>query len=91
MGQIRLSRAGHLSAAAAQTQPDLLAMARGKAAGDSFYIATLMFQRARQLRDGARPRVDARGHTVTRVAFLEVLAGLVCSTGVLADIAEVGR
>jgi DNA-directed RNA polymerase subunit K/omega len=56
---------------------DLRALGRGQAAGDAFYVATLMFQRARQLKDGARPRVDARGHTSTRVALLEVLAGLV--------------
>ena len=64
-------------------RPDLLAMARGKMAGDGFYIATLMFQRQRQLKDGARPRVESRGHTTTRVAVLEVLAGLVCATETL--------
>jgi DNA-directed RNA polymerase subunit K/omega len=56
---------------------DLRALGRGQAAGDGFYVATLMFHRARQLKQGARPRVDARGHTSTRVAVLEVLAGLV--------------
>lgn len=56
---------------------DLSALTRGQSAGDAFYVATLIFQRAKQLRDGARPRVDARGHTPTRVALLEVLAGLV--------------
>ena len=56
---------------------DLRALGRGQSAGDSFYVVTLMFQRAKQLRDGARPRVDPRGHTAARVALLEVLAGLV--------------
>lgn len=56
---------------------DLSALTRGQAAGDSFYVVTLMFQRAKQLREGAHPRLDARGHTPTRVALLEVLAGLV--------------
>jgi DNA-directed RNA polymerase subunit K/omega len=54
--------------------------ARGRTAQDGFYIATLMFQRARQLRDGARPRVESRGHTSVRVAVLEVLAGLVAAS-----------
>jgi DNA-directed RNA polymerase subunit K/omega len=56
---------------------DLRALSRGQAAGDSFYVVTLMFQRAKQLKAGARPRVDPRGHTPARVALLEVLAGLV--------------
>lgn len=56
---------------------DLGALSRGQVAGDGFYVATLIFQRAKQLRDGARPRLDARGHTPTRVALMEVMAGLV--------------
>jgi DNA-directed RNA polymerase subunit K/omega len=39
-----------------------------------FHIAALAFQRARQLKNGARPRVDAAGHRPTRLALLEVLA-----------------
>jgi DNA-directed RNA polymerase subunit K/omega len=39
-----------------------------------FHVAALAFQRARQLREGARPRVDAAGHKVVTVALLEVLA-----------------
>jgi DNA-directed RNA polymerase subunit K/omega len=58
-------------------ESDLRALGRGHAAGDSFHVVTLMFRRARQLKDGARPRVDARGHTPVRVALLEVLAGLI--------------
>lgn len=56
---------------------DLRALARGHSAGDAFFVATLMFQREKQLRSGARPRVDPRGHTPARVAQLEVEAGLV--------------
>jgi DNA-directed RNA polymerase subunit K/omega len=42
-----------------------------------FHVAVLAFQRVRQLRDGARPRVDPAGHTLPRVAILEVAAELV--------------
>jgi hypothetical protein len=49
----------------------------GRRAWGSFHLATLTFHRARQLRAGSRPRVDAQGHTLLRVAFLEVTAGTV--------------
>ncbi len=39
-----------------------------------FHLVTLVFQRAKQLQNGARPRVDAAGHKPTRVALLEVMA-----------------
>jgi DNA-directed RNA polymerase subunit K/omega len=39
-----------------------------------FHIAALAFQRSRQLKQGARPRVAAEGHKVVTVALLEVLA-----------------
>ena len=39
-----------------------------------FHVATLAFRRAKQLHDGARPRVDAAGHLSWRVALLEVEA-----------------
>jgi hypothetical protein len=48
-----------------------------EASWSPFYLATLIFQRARQLKCGARPRVDSRGHSLTRVALIEVMAGLV--------------
>lgn len=48
-------------------------------AAHRFYLATLMFHRARQLKSGARPRVDSSGHALVRVAVLEVMAGLVVS------------
>ena len=39
-----------------------------------FHVATLAFHRAKQLHDGARPRVDAPDHRSWRVALLEVEA-----------------
>ncbi len=48
--------------------------ARDGALLSRFHIAALAFQRARQLRAGARPRVDAVGHKVITLALLEVLA-----------------
>jgi DNA-directed RNA polymerase subunit K/omega len=39
-----------------------------------FPRATLAFFRAKQLHDGARPRVDGQGHRSWRVALLEVEA-----------------
>lgn len=45
-----------------------------------FHIAALVFQRARQLQNGARPRVDAAGHRPTRIALLEVLADTISWT-----------
>jgi DNA-directed RNA polymerase subunit K/omega len=37
----------------------------------------VVFQRAKQLQNGARPRVDAGNHKPTRVALMEVLADTV--------------
>ena len=45
-----------------------------------FHIAALVFQRARQIQAGARPRVDGAGHRTTRIALLEVLADTVSWT-----------
>ena len=45
--------------------------------GTQLHTATCTFQRARQLKDGARPRVEPRGHTILRVALMEVTAGMV--------------
>jgi DNA-directed RNA polymerase subunit K/omega len=42
-----------------------------------FHIATLVMQRAKQLAQGARPRTEANGHKVCRVALSEVLLGAV--------------
>lgn len=41
---------------------------------DPFHIAALTFQRARQLKNGARPRVESLDHRPTRLALLEVLS-----------------
>jgi DNA-directed RNA polymerase subunit K/omega len=47
----------------------------------NFHVASLVFQRARQLKNGARPRVDdAAGHVPTRVALMEVRAETVSWT-----------
>jgi len=42
-----------------------------------FLLVTLTSQRAKQLENGARSRVDAGDHKCARVAMIEVLAGLV--------------
>lgn len=39
-----------------------------------FHISALAFQRATQLKQGARPRVDAGNHKIATVAVMEVLA-----------------
>jgi DNA-directed RNA polymerase subunit K/omega len=39
-----------------------------------FHISALAFQRAQQLKQGARPRVDAGVHKIATVAVMEVLA-----------------
>jgi DNA-directed RNA polymerase omega subunit len=45
-----------------------------------FLLASVAFQRAKQLQMGARPRVEAAGHKPTRVALLEILADAVSWT-----------
>ena len=47
----------------------------GQTPWGSFHLATVMFQRARQLRNGSRPRVQPNGHKALRIALLEVTAG----------------
>jgi DNA-directed RNA polymerase subunit K/omega len=42
-----------------------------------FHVAAVAFQRARQLQNNARPRVEVDGHKVHRVALMEVMAGAV--------------
>jgi DNA-directed RNA polymerase subunit K/omega len=42
-----------------------------------FHLVSVVFQRAKQLQNGARPRVDAGNHKPTRVALMEVLADTV--------------
>jgi DNA-directed RNA polymerase subunit K/omega len=42
-----------------------------------FHLVAVVFQRAKQLKSGARPRVDAGSHKATRLALLEVLADTV--------------
>jgi DNA-directed RNA polymerase subunit K/omega len=62
---------GAVEAAAAGSPPP------HKMMEDRFYLIALIFQRARQLQNGARPRVYKDGHKPTRLAQLEVMAGLV--------------
>jgi DNA-directed RNA polymerase subunit K/omega len=45
-----------------------------------FHVAALVFQRVRQLKNGARPRVDPGGHKSLHLALLEVLANTVSWT-----------
>ena len=47
-----------------------------------FHLVSVVFQRAKQLQAGARPRVEAGHHKSTRVALLEVLADTVSWTAV---------
>jgi DNA-directed RNA polymerase subunit K/omega len=49
----------------------------GVGAPDKFWLAAVAFLRARQLQNGARPRVDDGDHKPCRLAQLEVMAGLV--------------
>jgi hypothetical protein len=45
-----------------------------------FHVACVAFQRAKQLKNGARPRVDSTARSPTRLALLEVLADTVSWT-----------
>jgi DNA-directed RNA polymerase subunit K/omega len=45
-----------------------------------FHIAAMAFQRVKQLKNGARPRVDSADHRPTRIALLEVLADTISWT-----------
>jgi DNA-directed RNA polymerase subunit K/omega len=45
--------------------------------GDKLLTATVIFRRQRQLQAGAHPRVDPQHHAFTRIATMEVAAGLV--------------
>lgn len=44
---------------------------------NGFHFACLTFQRARQLKNGGRPRLEAAGHKYLWVAMQEVRAGMV--------------
>lgn len=47
---------------------------------NAFHIAALTFQRARQLKAGARPRIESSDHVPTRLALMEVLSDTVSWT-----------
>jgi len=59
------------------SRSEVLASCEGQMPWGSLHLATVMFRRALQLRNGARPRVDAHGHKVLRIAFLEVTTGAI--------------
>jgi DNA-directed RNA polymerase omega subunit len=44
---------------------------------NKFCLVTVAFLRAKQLQNGARPRVEPSGHKFQRVAMAEVAAGLI--------------
>jgi DNA-directed RNA polymerase omega subunit len=50
-----------------------------------FRFITVASQRAKQLQNGAKPRVDSKSRKATRVAMQEVLAGAI-SWEVLAEV-----
>ncbi len=65
---------------AAGTPPPVPAASVNGVSLSRFHIAALAFQRAKQLKNGARPRVEAAGHGPTRLALLEVMADTISWT-----------
>ena len=58
--------------------PSLLPLPDGdRAPCLGFHLATVMFHRTRQLRNGSRPRVEAEDHKPLAIALLEMRAGAV--------------
>ena len=49
----------------------------GPAAENRFLLCAIAFQRTRQLKDGAAPRIDGDKRKATRLAVLEVIADTV--------------
>lgn len=56
---------------------EVLATCDGQQPWGSFHLATVMFRRAVQLRNGARPRVETDGHKFVQIAFMEVTTGVI--------------
>jgi hypothetical protein len=56
---------------------EVLATCEGQAPWGSLHLATVMFRRALQLRNGARPRVEVDGHKFLQIAFREVTTGVI--------------
>jgi RNA polymerase Rpb6 len=56
---------------------EVLATCEGQRPWGSFHLATVMFRRAVQLRNGARPRVHADGRKFLQIAFIEVTTGVI--------------
>jgi len=59
------------------SRSEVLASHDGQMPWGNFHLATIMFRRAVQLRNGARPRVETNGHKFLQVAFLEVTTGTI--------------
>lgn len=64
-------------ATAARTSTARISLAGNGPILGGVHLATLVFQRAKQLKNGSRPRVAAGSHRPTRLALLEVLADTV--------------
>ena len=56
---------------------EVLATCEGQQPWGNFHLATVMFRRALQLRNGARPRVDVDGHKFLQIALIEVTTGVI--------------
>jgi hypothetical protein len=63
----------------------------GPLALGNFHLASVMFLRAIQLKQGARPRVETGGHKIVHVAYLEVTGGTVTWEAPAAPILDVRR
>jgi hypothetical protein len=70
------SRPSPAAASRDESGPEVQATREGHLWGN-FHLATVMFLRAVQLKQGARPRVETGGHKLVQIAFLEVTAGAV--------------
>jgi len=70
------------------TLPAAMVLSSAAPVGDSrngvplspFHVAAIAFQRQRQLKNGAKPRVDSVSRSPTRLALLEVLADTISWT-----------
>ncbi len=60
-----------------QARTEVLANDEGQAPWGGFHLATVVFHRVRQLRNGSRPRVEPEGHKDLRIALLEARAGAI--------------
>ena len=75
--QTRLKRMAIRGAGVFGPRTEVVANQDGQTPWGSFHLATVMFQRARQLRAGSRPRVEPEGHKPLRIALLEITSGAI--------------